>query len=126
MDKKATYQWLHCYMMTKPGTEETYPFDFETTVYRVGGKMFALVFTNGDTLRVNLKCDPMLALLLREKYSAITPGYHMNKQHWNTVLMDGSIPCDEVKEMISHSYDLVFNGLPKVEKNRIIGAVFPC
>jgi predicted DNA-binding protein (MmcQ/YjbR family) len=89
------------------------PFDQETLVFKVAGKMFALTNTLRLPLSVNLKCQPELALELRERYHAVTPGYHQNKRHWNTVVMDGTIPARELREMIDHSYNLVVAGLPK-------------
>lgn len=91
---------------------EEFPFGPETVVYKVGGKIFALA---GIDLfeSINLKCDPDMALELREKYDAVRPGYHMNKKHWNTVLMDQSIPDKTITEWIKHSYDLVAAKLPR-------------
>ena len=108
-----TFAQLYDYCINKTGAIEDYPFDEKTLVFKVGGKMFAL--TGVETLppRVNLKCDPERALELRERYEAIQPGYHMNKKHWNTVLLDGSIPEDLVCELIDHSYELVLASLPK-------------
>lgn len=94
----------HC--VSKEGTEECFPFGDDTLVYKVRGKIFALINLTGD-LTVNLKCNPSLALELREKYPAVTPGYHMNKKHWNTIAADGSIPDKEILKWINHSYDLV-------------------
>lgn len=94
----------HC--VSKEGTEECFPFGDDTLVYKVRGKIFALINLTGD-LTVNLKCNPSLALELREKYTAVTPGYHMNKKHWNTIAVDGSIPDKEILKWIDHSYDLV-------------------
>ena len=100
------------YCLAKPGTTEGFPFDQQTLVFKVMGKMFAL--TNVDLFTsVNLKCDPEEAVRLREKYDAVQPGYHMNKKHWNTVLMDGSIPDAKIKHWINHSYELVVASLPK-------------
>jgi predicted DNA-binding protein (MmcQ/YjbR family) len=94
------------YCISKNGATEGFPFGEDTLVFKVKGRIFALANLDGD-LSVNLKCDPGLALELREKYSAVTPGYHMNKKHWNTVILDGSIPDKEVFKWIDHSYDLV-------------------
>ncbi|MSQ11706.1 MAG: MmcQ/YjbR family DNA-binding protein [Dehalococcoidia bacterium] len=95
------------YCLSKPGTELAFPFGPQTAVFRVGGKMFALTTPPRNPDRINLKCVPMLAVHLREQYPAVLPGYHMNKTHWNTVLLDGSIDEDEVKKMVDLSYDLV-------------------
>ncbi len=101
----------HC--LAKPGAEETTPFGPEVLVYKVGGKVFALTDPDEFPARVNLKCDPERAVVLREEYEAVIPGYHMNKKHWNTVVLDGSLPARLVRELIDHSYDLVVASLPK-------------
>jgi predicted DNA-binding protein (MmcQ/YjbR family) len=103
-------------------SEEGFPFGDEVAVFKVGGKMFALVLLTGDTGRVTVKCDPEWAVQLRARYQAIEPGYHANKRHWNTVTLDGSVPPDEVEEMILHSYELVLDGLPRKERERITGS----
>lgn len=104
----------HC--LSKPGVEETTPFGPDALVYKVGGKMFALTSPDDFPASMNLKCDPERALELRDEYEAITPGYHMNKRHWNTVLLDGSVPGQVVRELIDHSYDLVVASLPKEKR----------
>ena len=96
-----------------PGAVEDYPFGDEVAVFKVGGKMFALVMLDGDPGFVNLKCDPDWATALREKHRAVRPGYHSNKKHWNSVDLDGSLDALELKEMVEHSYELVVNALPK-------------
>ena len=100
------------YCLSLPATEETLPFDEDTLVFKVAGKMFALanmtVFES-----INLKCDPEQAIELRERYAAVLPGYHMNKQHWNTVLIDGSISNQLLLQWTKDSYDLVVQSLPK-------------
>ena len=95
----------HC--LAKPGAEETTPFGPDYLVYKVGGKMFALTSPDEFPPRVNLKCDPERALELRDRYEAIIPGYHMNKRHWNTLILDGSLPDQLIRELIDHSYQLV-------------------
>jgi predicted DNA-binding protein (MmcQ/YjbR family) len=97
---------LRDYCISKKGSRETFPFGDDTLVFKVKEKIFALVNLDGD-LSINLKCDPVLAIDLRERYSSVTPGYHMNKKHWNTVLLDGSVPDKEVFSWIDHSYDLI-------------------
>jgi predicted DNA-binding protein (MmcQ/YjbR family) len=92
-----------------PGAVEDYPFGDGVAVFKVGGRMFALVALEGSPGTVNLKCDPELALELRARYPAVRPGYHQNKRHWNTVDLDGSVDDDELCEMIDHSYALVVN-----------------
>jgi predicted DNA-binding protein (MmcQ/YjbR family) len=90
-------------------------------VLKVGGRMFALVPLDDGTVRVNLKCDPELALEPRAVYAAVRPGYHQNKRHWNTVELDGSIEDDELRDMVEHSYELVVRGLPQAQRARLSG-----
>jgi predicted DNA-binding protein (MmcQ/YjbR family) len=97
---------LREYCLSKKDVTESFPFGDDTLVFKVNGKIFALVNLDGD-LSINLKCDPILAIELRERYSSVTSGYHMNKKHWNTVLIDGSIPDKDVLSWIDHSYDLL-------------------
>jgi len=109
----------HCSCLK--GTSEDFPFDFTTLVFKVGDKMFALTDIDSEELWINLKCDPFLSLELRSIYPQITPGYHMNKKHWNTVLVDGEIPDEEIFKLIDHSYELVFNKLKKSVREEIEG-----
>ena len=95
-----------------PGSTETFPFGPETSVFKVAGKMFALSQLDAQPLRVSLKCEPQLAEQLRATYPAVIPGYHLNKQHWNTVTLDGSIPDATIRDMVEDSYDLVVSKLP--------------
>ena len=99
------------YCIRKKAVTEGFPFDDSTLVFKVGGKMFALLSLE-ETHSINLKCDPELALTLREQYDAVEPGYHMNKKHWNTIALDGSIPDTRIREWIDHSYDLIVESLP--------------
>lgn len=100
------------FCISKPGVTEGFPFDDKVLVYKVMNKMFAL--TDVDAFgSVNLKCDPDRAEELRERYTGIKPGYHMNKKHWNSVMMDGSVGDQLVYELIDHSYELIVNSLPK-------------
>jgi len=94
-------------------SEQCAPFGPDVFVHKVGGKMFALYSPGDEPLRLNLKCDPDRAAELREQYESIIPGYHMNKRHWNTLILDGSLPAALVKELIEHSYGLVFASLQK-------------
>jgi predicted DNA-binding protein (MmcQ/YjbR family) len=94
------------YCMSKKNVTESLPFGDDTLVFKKNGKIFALANLDGD-LSLNLKCDPSFAIELREKYSSVIPGYHMNKKHWNTVIIDGSIPDNELFLWIDHSYDIV-------------------
>jgi predicted DNA-binding protein (MmcQ/YjbR family) len=105
--------------LSKPGAEETTPFGPDVLVYKVGGKMFALTVPDDFPARINLKCDPERAVMLREEHAAITPGYHMNKRHWNTVALDNSLSSKLVRELIDHSYDLVVASLPKAERAKL-------
>lgn len=104
------------YCMSKKGVTETFPFDDETLVLKVGSKMFALTNINNPILEINLKCDPFMSQDLRKEYSSIRPGYHMNKTHWNTVTVDGTIPEDKLLFLIDLSYGLVYKGLKKSEQ----------
>jgi predicted DNA-binding protein (MmcQ/YjbR family) len=101
------------YCLKKPHAAESTPFGPNVLVFKVGGKMFALAALDEMPAAVNLKCDPDLALDLRDRYEQVTPGYHMNKKHWNTVEIDAGIPDAELRQMIEHSYDLVAKSLPK-------------
>jgi predicted DNA-binding protein (MmcQ/YjbR family) len=102
-----------------PGATEDYPFGDGVAVFRVGGKMFALVPLDAEPATVNLKCDPDLALELRDRFPAVRPGWHQDKRHWNTVELDGSLDDDEVREMIEHSYELIVARLPRAQRDRI-------
>ena len=101
------------HFLSKTGAEECTPFGPDVLVYKVAGKMFALAVPADFPARINLKCDPERALALRDEYEAITPGYHMNKRHWNTLVLDGSLPSKLVRDLIDHSYELVVASLPK-------------
>ncbi len=111
--------------MAKPGAVEDYPFGDEVAVFKVAGRMFALVPLGGEPASVSLKCDPELAISLRDRYAGVTPGYHLNKRHWNTVALDGSVPEEEVRELIDHSYDLVVARLPRAQRNRLGARLTP-
>ena len=95
------------YCLSRPGATEGTPFGPDVLVFKVGGKMFALASLDEVPARVNLKCDPDLALELRDRYEQVRPGYHMNKRHWNTVEIEAGIPEVELRQMIDHSYELV-------------------
>ena len=101
------------YCLGKPRATENTPFGPDVLVFKVGGKMFALAALDEIPSRVNLKCDPDLALELRDRYEQVTPGYHMNKRHWNTVEIENGVPDTELRKMVDHSYDLVVRSLPK-------------
>ena len=107
------------YCLSKPSTTEETPFGPDVLVFKVCGKMFALAALDEVPPTVNLKCDPDLALDLRDRYEQVRPGYHMNKRHWNTVEIAGGISAVELRGMIDHSYELVVGGLPKaIRANR--------
>ena len=107
------------YCLSKKGVTEEFPFGPDTLVFKVMGKMFALTNLDGD-FSINLKCDPDLAIDLREQYPAVLPGYHMNKKHWNTIAIDGSLSNKLINEWTDHSYNLVVDQLPKILKNKLI------
>jgi predicted DNA-binding protein (MmcQ/YjbR family) len=98
---------------------EDYPFGDQVAVFKVAGKLFALVPLGETPQSISLKCDPELATSLRNRYPAVTPGYHLNKRHWNTLTLDGSVPDDEVLELIDHSYDLVVARLTRAQRNQL-------
>ncbi|HEY9190011.1 MAG TPA: MmcQ/YjbR family DNA-binding protein [Sulfurovum sp.] len=115
-EKTMDFEELDTYLRSKQGVTFDYPFDEKVRVYRIGDKMIALTWEE-EPLRVNLKCDPLYALELRSLYEGITAGYHMNKKHWNTVTVEGSDVDEEtVRELIDHSYDLVYQKLTKRQK----------
>src|SRR5213593_4112286 len=101
------------YCLSKPNATESTPFGPDTLVFKVGGKMFALASLDEVPARVNLKCDPDLALELRDRYEQVRPGYHMNKRHWNTVEIESRIPGVELRKMIDHSYELIAKKLSR-------------
>ncbi|MEX1248325.1 MAG: MmcQ/YjbR family DNA-binding protein [Anaerolineales bacterium] len=107
-------------LVGKPGAEAGYPFGPGTLVFKVGGKMFALLGEDTAPWTINLKCDPDDALALRAAHKAIAPGYHMDKHHWNTLTLDGSLPDKLVRELIDQSYDLVVKGLPKATRAKLL------
>lgn len=106
-------QHIYEHLARRPGAEEGFPFGEQALVFKVGGKMFAILAPDELPPRVTLKCDPEEALRLRETYEGVQPGYHMNKRHWNTVLLDDSVPLPDLRVMIENSYDLVVANLPR-------------
>src|SRR5919197_3710567 len=108
------------YCLSFPGSLETFPFGAETSVFKVADKMFALSQLARRPLRISLKCEPELAAQLREAHPAVLPGYHLNKRHWNTVIIDGSLPEQMIKDMIEDSFDLVVSRLPE-SRRRALG-----
>ncbi len=107
---------LREYCLSKPGAEETLPFGPDTLVYKVGGKIFLLTGLDNEELSFNVKCDPDKAIELREEFGCVLPGFHMNKKHWNTILVDGSASSAQLKEWIDHSYELIAAALPGKKK----------
>ena len=109
-------QELKAACLALAGAVEDFPFGDEVSVFKVAGKMFAACHLDGDPLQLSLKCEPELAVQLRATYPAIAPGYHLNKRHWNTVTLDGSLPDQMVTDMLADSYDLVVVSLPKARR----------
>jgi len=98
---------VEAYLLSMPGTKLDYPFGEDVAVYKVKDKMFALVTEKKEPVQISLKCDPVLADTLRERYESVMPGYHLNKKHWNTIVLTGQLSWEEVKDLIKHSYNLV-------------------
>lgn len=113
-----THKQIEKYILKLPDSRLDYPFGENTAVYKAKDKMFAIIQEKSDPINISLKCDPTLAQLLREKYESVMPGYHLNKKHWNTIVLSGQLPWDDVKALINHSYDLVTNAkseLPSID-----------
>lgn len=110
---------LRMYCLSKPGVTDSFPFDESTLVFKVMNKMFAATSTAREVFTVNLKCNPERALSLREEYSQIQPGFHMNKKHWNTIDFEGGLEETMLKDLIDHSYDLVVSGLTRKKKEEL-------
>jgi predicted DNA-binding protein (MmcQ/YjbR family) len=115
----VTADELRRWCLTRPAVTEEFPFGERTSVFKVLGKMFALSSLESWPLRVSLKCEPELADALRATYPAIQPGYHLNKRHWNTVTLDGSVPDAMVVQMLEDSYELVLAGLPRAKRRPV-------
>ena len=109
--------------LTWPEVSEGYPFGEDHLVFKVKNKMFCLMSLDAFPSTMNLKCEPDRAIELREQYDGVAPGYHMNKKHWNTLTLDGSVPDDVVLELVRHSYDRVVSGLKKSEREEIASAL---
>ena len=112
---------IYTYCLDKKGTSASYPFGEGALVIKVLDKMFALIAEEAEPLVIKLKCDPEDAQALRTQHKAITPAYHMNKQHWNDLTLDGSLPPELVYELIDHSYDLVVKKMKKAARERLLG-----
>ncbi len=106
--------------LSLPGAEETTPFGPEALVYKVAGKMFAVTVPEDFPSRINLKCDPERAVELRDEHKGIKPGWHMNKRHWNTVMLDGTVPPKLIRELVEHSYELVVAALPRKAREGLV------
>ncbi len=104
------HKTVEAYILSMPNARLDYPFGEDVAVYKAGDKMFALIQEKQEPVRLSLKCDPQLAKLLREKFETVMEGYHLNKKHWNTILLTGQLPWDEVQALILHSYILVTEG----------------
>jgi predicted DNA-binding protein (MmcQ/YjbR family) len=113
----VTRDELRALCLSLPDAAEDFPFGEDTAVFRVGGKLFALLPVSGAT--VNLKCDPERAIDLRKRYAAVAPGWHQNKRHWNTVTLDGDVPDAALEELVEHSYELVLASLPRKTREAI-------
>jgi predicted DNA-binding protein (MmcQ/YjbR family) len=114
-----TLDRIRSYCLKKPGNvTEDMPFGDEVLALRVGGKIFLLAALNAVPSTINLKCDPERAIELRERYDGVRPGYHMNKKHWNTVVLDGSIPAQEIRAMVDHSFELISAHIPQARAKR--------
>ena len=111
---------LREYCLSKKAVTEDFPFGEDTLVFRVLNKIFLLVSLSSNPLQFNAKCDPDKAIELREQYDAVQPGYHMNKKHWNTIIMNGSLSNAQLKEMIDDSYNLIVQSLPKKERENLL------
>ena len=112
---------LRTYCLSKNEAVETFPFGEDVRVFKVRGKVFALIPVSSST-SISLKCEPTWAQILRRSYQAVTPGYHLNKEHWNTVECDGSIPDEEILGMVDHSYDRVVKSFPRKIRESLHGA----
>ncbi|MFN8145230.1 MAG: MmcQ/YjbR family DNA-binding protein [Bacteroidia bacterium] len=110
---------LRSYCIQKPMVTEEFPFDEVTLVFKVLNKAFLLTGLDGLGLQFNVKCDPEKAIELREQYSCVLPGYHMNKKHWNTIVDDGTVTDKQLKDWIDHSYDMVVAGMPKKDQEKL-------
>ncbi len=113
------YDTLCAYLEGKPGARRDMPFGANTLVFKIANKIFALVAWQADPLTISLKADPVDAVILRKQYPAVRPGYHMNKTHWNTVTLDGTVPDDEVLRMMDDSYTRVARGMTRAQQARL-------
>ncbi|HUM46016.1 MAG TPA: MmcQ/YjbR family DNA-binding protein [Chitinophagales bacterium] len=114
-----THEYIRDFCLKKKAVTEEFPFDNETLVFKVMNKMFLLMSLESHPASINVKCDPELAIELRDKYPAVSPAYHMNKKHWNSVEVNGTISAAEILKMIDDSYNLVVKSLPKKIKEQL-------
>ena len=118
-----TIEKLRDFSLSLKGTSEHLPFDDNVLVFKVADKMFCLTnLSSGDSM--NVKCNPELAIELRERFQCVTPGYHMNKKHWNTIAFSSEMQDDEMLELVKHSYELVFNKLTKKQKQEVMDGIY--
>lgn len=111
MAENMDHKTVEEYLLSMPNAMLDYPFGKDVAVYKVADKMFALISEGSNPVRLSLKCDPQLAIHLREKYESVLPGYHLNKKHWNTLILTGQLEWPEVQDLIRHSYQLVSGSL---------------
>jgi predicted DNA-binding protein (MmcQ/YjbR family) len=116
------FETCKAYCATQPEASPGYPFGEEVLVFKVANKMFAIISTPPRAPRVTLKCEPEWARVLRETHPAVQPGYHTNKQHWNTVALDGTVPEADLRAMIDHAWERVVLGLPKAQRERLLAS----
>jgi predicted DNA-binding protein (MmcQ/YjbR family) len=121
-DASLTFKQVHVYLLSQPGAVEERPFTREVPVYKIGGKMFAYSSPNDVPPNITIKLDPLHGQMLRTAYEAVRAGYHMNKEHWNTITLDGSIPEEELLSWIDESYSLVRSKLPQRIRRRLADA----
>jgi len=114
------YQQARDYLLSRPEAWEDFPFGPDVSVMKIKNKMFATLARSGDEARCNLKCDPDEAVMLRDIFKGVLPGYHMNKRHWNTVILGSDVPVGEIERMMDRSYGLVVLGLTRIEKDALI------
>jgi predicted DNA-binding protein (MmcQ/YjbR family) len=114
------YQQARNYLLSRPEAWEDFPFGPDVAVMKIKNKMFATLAWSGDEAHSNLKCDPDEAVMLRDIFKGVLPGYHMNKRHWNTVILDSDVPVGEIERMMDRSYGLVVLGLTKIERDALI------
>lgn len=119
IDSDHVFNSLKQYCSSFPDTTEEYPFGPTPLVVKVAGKMFALISPAENNPSISLKCDPFIGEVLRSQYAAVKPGYHLNKRHWITVEVDGTVPAEELREMIASSYQLVVKKLPKAQQTKL-------